>query len=343
MALLPYGLIKQIVFRFEPETAHELSLKALRLLYRMKLIPLMFGRANHTMSKPPVKVMGINFPNRVGLAAGLDKDGDYFQALSECGFGFVEIGTVTPRPQPGNDKPRLFRIESAQAIINRMGFNNKGVDYLVDNVKRSGFKGVLGINIGKNKDTPDEEALNDYLACLEKVYEHADYVTINISSPNTPGLRSLQFGDSLDQLLAGLKLKQKDLTRQHDKYVPLVVKIAPDIDDDGLKALSKAFIKHAIDGVIVSNTTLSREGVEGLPHGNETGGLSGVPLKEKADHALQVMAVHLNGDIPIIAVGGISSADNAERKIQLGASLVQIYTGFIYQGPALVRACVERL
>ncbi len=343
MALLPYGLIRQIVFRFEPETAHELSLKTLNLLHRLKLIPLVFGRASHIMSKPPVNVMGINFPNRVGLAAGLDKDGEYFQALSECGFGFVEIGTVTPKPQPGNEKPRLFRIEDAQAIINRMGFNNKGVDHLVENVKRSGFKGVLGINIGKNKTTPEEEAVNDYLACLEKVYEHADYVTINISSPNTPGLRDLQFGETLDQLLAALKLKQKELTRQHDKYVPLVVKIAPDIDDDGLKELSKTFIKHAIDGVIVSNTTLSRDGVEGLRHAEETGGLSGVPLKERADHALQVMAVHLNGDIPIIAVGGISSPENAERKIQLGASLVQIYTGFIYQGPALVHACVERL
>ncbi len=343
MALLPYGLIRQIVFRFEPETAHEFSLKTLNLLHRLKLIPLVFGRASHTMSKPPVNVMGINFPNRVGLAAGLDKDGEYFQALSECGFGFVEIGTVTPKPQPGNEKPRLFRIEDAQAIINRMGFNNKGVDHLVENVKRSGFKGVLGINIGKNKTTPEDEAVNDYLICLEKVYEHADYVTINISSPNTPGLRDLQFGETLDQLLAALKLKQKELTRQHDKYVPLVVKIAPDIDDDGLKELSKTFIKHAIDGVIVSNTTLSREGVEGLPHTDEAGGLSGVPLKERADHALQVMAVHLNGDIPIIAVGGISSPENAERKIQLGASLVQIYTGFIYQGPALVHACVERL
>ncbi len=342
MALLPYGLVRQILFQFNPETSHELSLRGLNLLHRFNLIPLLFGKPAN-VNKPPVNVMGINFPNRVGLAAGLDKDGEYFQALSECGFGFVEIGTVTPLPQPGNEKPRLFRLTDAQAIINRMGFNNQGVDHLVENVKDSGFKGVLGINIGKNKNTPEDEAINDYIICLEKVYEHADYVTINISSPNTPGLRDLQFGDTLDQLLRDLKFKQKELTRQHDKYVPLVVKIAPDIDDEGLKELSKTFIKHAIDGVIVSNTTLSRQGVEGLEHADESGGLSGVPLKERADHVLQVMAVHLNGDIPIIAVGGISSADNAEKKIQLGASLVQIYTGFIYQGPALVHACVARL
>lgn len=342
MALLPYGLVRQVLFQFNAETAHDLSLRGLNFLHRFNLLPFVFGKPAKA-SKPPVNVMGINFPNRVGLAAGLDKDGEYFEALSECGFGFVEIGTVTPLPQPGNDKPRLFRLTDAQAIINRMGFNNQGVDHLVENVKDSGFKGVLGINIGKNKNTPEDEAINDYIICLEKVYEHADYVTINISSPNTPGLRDLQFGETLDNLLRDLKFKQKELTRQFDKYVPLVVKIAPDIDDDGLKGLSKTFIKHSIDGVIVSNTTLSRQGVEGLKHADESGGLSGVPLKDRADHVLQVMAVHLNGDIPIIAVGGISSPDNAEKKIQLGASLVQIYTGFIYQGPALVHACVARL
>ena len=266
--------------------------------------------------------MGINFPNRVGLAAGLDKDGEYFEALSECGFGFVEIGTVTPVAQAGNALPRLFRITQAQAIVNRMGFNNKGVDQLVENVKRSGFKGVLGINIGKNKNTAEESAVDDYLICLEKVYEHADYVTINISSPNTPGLRDLQFGESLENLLKALKEKQKDLTRLYDKYVPLVVKVAPDMDDVAIETLANTFLNLSIDGVIVSNTTLSRQGVEGLPHADEQGGLSGVPLKERADHALQVMAAHLNKKIPIIAVGGVSSADNAEKKIMLGASLV---------------------
>ena len=339
MALLPYGLLKQLLFRFNAETAHELSLKGLKLLHKFGLIKWLFGKSR----LKPVTVMGINFPNRVGLAAGLDKNGEYFQALSECGFGFVEIGTVTPKPQPGNDKPRLFRIKEAEAIINRMGFNNQGVDYLLENVKQSGFKGVLGINIGKNKDTPEEHAAADYLICLQKVYQHADYVTINISSPNTPGLRDLQFGDSLNNLLRDLKLKQQELTRQQDRYVPIVVKVAPDMDDEAVEKLAQTFKDYAIDGVIVSNTTLSRHGVEGMPHADEAGGLSGVPLKEKSDHVLQVMAAHLGGHIPIIAVGGIASADDAEQKIKLGASLVQIYTGFIYQGPALVHACVDRL
>jgi len=339
MALVPYSLVKQILFRFNPETAHELSLKGLNLLYKLNVIKFIFGKTK----RKPVVVMGINFPNRVGLAAGLDKDGEYFQALSECGFGFVEIGTVTPVAQDGNEKPRLFRITEAQAIINRMGFNNKGVDHLLEKVKNSGFKGVLGINIGKNKYTSEDNAVNDYLICFEKVYEHADYVTINVSSPNTPGLRDLQFGDSLNSLLGDLKNKQKELTKQLDRYVPIVVKVAPDMDDKAIESVAEAFKKHAIDGVIVSNTTLSRQGVEGLNHADEQGGLSGVPLKDKADHALQVMAYHLKGEIPIIAVGGISSADNAEKKIQLGASLVQIYTGFIYQGPSLIHDCVERL
>ena len=339
MALLPYGLVKQVLFRFNPETSHELSLKGLNLLHKLNLISFLFGKTK----RKPVVVMGINFPNRVGLAAGLDKDGEYFQALSECGFGFVEIGTVTPVAQDGNEKPRLFRLTEAQAIINRMGFNNKGVDHLLGQVKNSSFKGVLGINIGKNKYTSEENAINDYLICFEKVYEHADYVTINVSSPNTPGLRDLQFGDSLNNLLRDLKSKQKELTKQLDRYVPIVVKVAPDMDDEAIESVAETFIKHAIDGVIVSNTTVSRHGVEGLKNADEQGGLSGVPLKDKADHALQVMASHLKGDIPIIAVGGISSAENAEKKIQLGASLVQIYTGFIYQGPSLVHACVDRL
>lgn len=343
MALMPYSLVKSILFLFDAEKAHELSLHGLNLLHRYKLLSLFFGKNSKQSRYKSVKVMGINFPNKVGLAAGLDKDGEYFEALSECGFGFVEIGTVTPVAQAGNETPRLFRIAQAQAIINRMGFNNKGVDHLVENVIRSGFKGVLGINIGKNKNTAEENAADDYLICLEKVYEHADYVTINISSPNTPGLRDLQFGESLDNLLKALKEKQKDLTRLHDKYVPLVVKVAPDMDDEAIGSLAKTFLTLSIDGVIVSNTTLSRQGVEGLPHADEQGGLSGAPLKERADHALQVMASRLNKKIPIIAVGGISSADNAEKKIMLGASLVQIYSGFIYQGPALVRACVDRL
>ncbi|VAW58471.1 Dihydroorotate dehydrogenase (quinone) [hydrothermal vent metagenome] len=339
MALMPYGLVKKILFMFNPESAHELSLRGLNLLYRSNLINLFFGKNK----LKPVNVMGINFPNKVGLAAGLDKDGEYFQALSACGFGFVEIGTVTPLAQVGNDKPRLFRLVSAEAIINRMGFNNKGVDNLLENVKRSSFKGVLGINIGKNKNTSEENSVNDYLVCLEKVYSHADYITINISSPNTPGLRNLQFGEALNNLLRDLKFKQRELTQQQDRYVPLVVKIAPDMDDNDIESLANTFIEYSIDGVIVSNTTLSRDGVENMADGNQQGGLSGKPLKEKADHSLQVMAAHLNKKIPIIAVGGISSAEDAELKIKLGASLVQIYTGFIYQGPALVHECVNKI
>jgi len=340
MALMSYGLARRILFLFNAETAHELSLRGLNVLHKFHLIPLFFGKAN---IKKSVNVMGINFPNRVGLAAGLDKDGEYFQALSACGFGFVEIGTVTPLQQSGNDRPRLFRLVGAQAIINRMGFNNKGVDRLLENVKRSGFKGVLGINIGKNKNTTEEHAVDDYLTCLEKVYDHADYITINISSPNTPGLRDLQFGDTLRNLLRDLKFKQRELTQQQDRYVPLVVKVAPDMTDDAIESLAKTFIEYSVDGVIVSNTTLSREGVEGLPEADQQGGLSGSPLKERADHSLQVMSAHLNQQIPIIAVGGISCAEDAQMKIQLGASLVQIYTGFIYQGPALVHECVDKL
>ena len=339
MALVPYGIVKKVLFMFNPEAAHELSLKGLNYLHKYKLTGFLFGK----IKLKPVTVMGISFPNRFGLAAGLDKDGEYFQALSDCGFGFVEIGTVTPLPQDGNEKPRLFRLTTAQAIINRMGFNNKGVDNLLANVKRSEFKGVLGINIGKNKNTSEENAVDDYLICLQKVYAHADYITINISSPNTPGLRDLQFGESLTNLLRDLKFKQRELTQQQDRYVPLVVKVAPDMDDSAIESLAKTFIEFAIDGVIVSNTTVSREGVEGLADADQQGGLSGPPLKDRADHSLQVMAAHLNKKIPIIAVGGISSADDAQKKIQLGASLVQIYTGFIYQGPALVHACVERI
>ncbi len=336
---MPYGLVKKILFMFNPESAHELSLRGLNLLYRFNLISLFFGKSK----LKPVNVMGINFPNKVGLAAGLDKDGEYFQALSACGFGFVEVGTVTPLAQAGNDKPRLFRLVSAEAIINRMGFNNKGVDNLLENVKQSSFKGVLGINIGKNKNTPEEEAVNDYLICLEKVYSHADYITINISSPNTPGLRNLQFGETLNNLLRDLKFRQRELTQQQDRYVPLVVKIAPDMDDNDIESLANTFIEYSIDGVIVSNTTVSRNGVENMLDANQQGGLSGRPLKEKADHSLQVMAAHLNKKIPIIAVGGISSAEDAELKIKLGASLVQIYTGFIYKGPALVHECVNKI
>lgn len=334
-----YPLFRKILFKLDAEKAHHLALSALKMAHALKLGRLLFGRPVHA----PVSVMGIEFPNAVGLAAGLDKNGDYFEALADCGFGFVEIGTVTPRPQPGNPKPRLFRLPEAEAIINRMGFNNRGVDHLLENVQRSRFNGVLGINIGKNFDTPVDRAVDDYIACLNKVYVCADYVTVNISSPNTPGLRDLQFGDALDELLQALKAQQQVLAEQYKKYVPIAVKIAPDMSDEQIQQLSETFLEHQVDAVIVSNTTSSRDGVEDLPGGDEQGGLSGRPVKERADHVLQVMANYLNNDIPIIAVGGISSAADALHKINLGARLVQVYTGFIYQGPALIRSCAQAL
>ncbi|MDH5570234.1 MAG: quinone-dependent dihydroorotate dehydrogenase [Gammaproteobacteria bacterium] len=331
-----YPIIRSLLFKLDAEKAHHLSLKALKLVHKL-------GLARWLLGKPytaPVHVMGLDFPNPVGLAAGLDKNGEYFEALSACGFGFVEIGTVTPLPQPGNPQPRLFRLPEAEAIINRMGFNNLGVDTLVAQVKASKFKGILGINIGKNKDTPEEKAVDDYLICLEKVYAYADYVTLNISSPNTPGLRALQFGEALDKLLQALKDKQGQLAETQGRYVPIAVKIAPDMDDDAIRQLAETFIKYHIDAVIATNTTLSRTEVEGLPNAAEQGGLSGKPVREKSDHVLQLMALYLKQQIPVIAAGGISSPEDAINKLRLGASLVQIYTGFIYQGPALIRDCV---
>ena len=339
MDLNPYQFVKTVFFKLDAETAHTIALTGLKLLHRLRLSTLLLGKPQ----RAPISVMGIEFPNPVGLAAGLDKNGDYFDALAHCGFGFVEIGTVTPRPQPGNPQPRLFRIPEAEAIINRMGFNNKGVDHLIEQVKKTRYQGVLGINIGKNFDTPAEKAREDYLTGFRKVYPYADYVAVNISSPNTPGLRDLQFGEALDQLLQALKDEQKKLSEQHGHYVPLVVKIAPDMDDEAIARLAGTLVNFNIDGVIATNTTLSRSGVEGLPHAGEPGGLSGVPLRDRADHVLQVLAAHLNNAIPVIAVGGIFSADDALRKIHLGASLVQVYTGFIYHGPDLIRECVQGL
>jgi dihydroorotate dehydrogenase len=339
MDIIVYAFTRQLLFLLPTEVSHRVALTSLSFAYKTGLLAFF----SPPIASQPKQVMGLTFPNAVGLAAGLDKNGDYIDALGQLGFGFVEVGTVTPRAQSGNEKPRLFRLPAVGGIINRMGFNNKGVDNLLGNVKRSGFKGVLGINIGKNKNTSEENAVDDYLVCLEKVYSHADYITINISSPNTPGLRDLQFGETLKNLLRDLKFKQRELTKLQDRYVPLVVKIAPDMDDAAIESLANTFIEFSIDGVIVTNTTISREGVENCTDGSEQGGLSGRPLKDKADHTLQVIATHLKQKIPLIAVGGISSAADAEKKIQLGASLVQIYTGFIYQGPALVHECVERI
>lgn len=334
-----YPLIRKALFTLPPETSHNLSLELLGASERLRLLT--FFRPK--IADNPVEVMGLRFANPLGLAAGLDKNGDYFNALGALGFGFVEIGTITPRPQPGNPKPRLFRIPEAQAIINRMGFNNLGIDHLVEQVKQRRYKGVLGINIGKNADTPVERAVDDYLICMEKAYAHADYITVNISSPNTPGLRSLQFGDSLVQLLAPLKAAQSRLAQLHGKQVPLAVKIAPDMNDEEIRATARALLNQGIDGVIATNTTLGREGVENSPLAAEAGGLSGAPLTQKSTAVITALADELAGRIPIIGVGGIFSGEDARAKIAAGASLVQVYSGFIYRGPGLVRELLGEL
>jgi dihydroorotate dehydrogenase len=330
-----FAVVRKLLFLLEPETAHTLSLWLMDMTHKLGLLKWFIGKP----VKAPVTVMGIEFMNPIGLAAGLDKNGEHIDALAACGFGFVEIGTVTPRAQPGNPKPRLFRLVADDAIINRMGFNNKGVAYLVDKVKRSRRQCVLGINIGKNRDTSLEHAVDDYCTALSQVYPHADYVTINISSPNTPGLRDLQHGEELEKLLSGLKQEQSRLEAEHGKYVPLAVKIAPDLDDAAITELAQTFLRLKIDGVIATNTTNSRDGLRDQRQASEQGGLSGRPLRPMADHVLKKLVAELDGKIPVIAAGGVFSADDARRKIELGASLVQVYTGFIYQGPALIRDC----
>ncbi len=334
-----YSAIRKVFFKFDAETIHEMTIKALKSTGTTPL------RALYCQNVPskPITVMGIDFPNPIGLAAGLDKNGECIPAFGAMGFGFVEVGTVTPRPQPGNEKPRIFRLPEANAVINRMGFNNKGVDYLVDQVRKAQFKGVLGINIGKNKDTPEENAKDDYIHCMQKVYNFASYITINISSPNTPGLRSLQYGDALNELLCSLKAEQTILAEKHGKYVPLAVKIAPDLTEPEVESIAECLIANNIDGVIATNTTLSREGVEGLEHGEEMGGLSGAPVKEKSTQVIKLLAKALDNKLPIIGVGGISNGADAKEKIDAGAKLVQVYTGFIYQGPDLIKDVVKAL
>jgi len=334
-----YQLIRSLLFQLDAEKAHHLGLKGLNILDMAGLSPLIYPKTPAT----PVELMGLTFPNAVGLAAGLDKNGDYIEALAAIGFGFVEVGTVTPLPQDGNPQPRLFRLPEAQAIINRMGFNNLGVDHLVEQVRLAQTDAIIGINIGKNKDTPVEKAVDDYLIGLNKVYAHADYVTINISSPNTPGLRTLQFGESLNELLKALKEEQAKLQQQYDRYVPMAVKVAPDLDDNEVKELSEAFTKFDIDAIIVSNTTMSREGVENLPFGDEAGGLSGRPVFEKSTEIVRQFKQCLPENLPIIAAGGIMSGEDAVKKLEAGASLVQIYSGLIYQGPKLVQNIINKI
>lgn len=334
-----YTLARDLLFKLAPETSHDLSIDLIGAGGRLGLN----GLLCKAPASLPVRVMGLEFANPVGLAAGLDKNGDAIDGFAQLGFGFIEIGTVTPRAQPGNPKPRLFRLPEAQGIINRMGFNNLGVDHLLARVQAARYRGVLGINIGKNFDTPVERAVDDYLIGLDKVYAHASYVTVNVSSPNTPGLRSLQFGDSLRQLLEALRQRQEDLAVVHGKRVPLAIKIAPDMTDEETVDVARALLDTGMDAVIATNTTLSREGVEGLQYADEAGGLSGAPVRDKSTHTVRVLAGELQGRLPIIAVGGITEGQHAADKIAAGASLVQIYSGFIYQGPALIRQAVDAI
>ncbi len=333
-----YALARSILFRLDAETAHGRALGALDLAHRLKLGGCLGGRR----VDDPVTLMGLRFPNRVGLAAGLDKNADHLDALGALGFGFVEVGTVTPRAQEGNPRPRLFRLPECGAIINRMGFNNAGVDHLIERVKASRFDGVIGINIGKNLTTPVERAVDDYLICLEKVHAHAHYVTVNISSPNTPGLRNLQFGEHLDALLGTLREAGARLDQSAGRRVPLAVKIAPDMSEEEVGLVAQSIARSGIDAVIAANTTVARDAVAGLPHADEQGGLSGRPVFEASNRVVRALRRHLP-ELPIIGVGGIDSGKAAVAKVAAGADLVQLYTGFIYRGPALVGECARAL
>jgi dihydroorotate dehydrogenase len=334
-----YQLSKSILFQLDAEIAHDFTLSSLKWANQLGALNL--------YPKPPIctsrQVMGITFPNAVGLAAGLDKNGAVIDGMSKLGFGFLEIGTVTPRPQPGNAKPRLFRVTEAQGIINRFGFNNLGVDNLIENVKAAKYRGVLGINIGKNFDTPNEKAVDDYLICMQKVYTYSSYITVNISSPNTKNLRDLQAKDALSHLLASLKIEQKKLADKHGKYVPITLKIAPDLEENQVIEIANLLMQHKIDGVIATNTTLAREPVKGMKNGAEAGGLSGAPVKNLSTLVIQQLSKQLQNALPIIGVGGILSGADAVEKIAAGASLVQVYSGLIYQGPKLVHDICKSL
>jgi dihydroorotate dehydrogenase len=342
MALNPYPLARPFLFGLDPEQAHDLTLSALAAVQRTPLIcAVMQERVDD-----PVTLAGLRFPNRVGLAAGLDKNGRCIDAFGAMGFGSIEVGTVTPLPQPGNPKPRIFRLPAAEALINRLGFNNDGLAAFVANVRQARFRGsggILGLNIGKNASTPIERAADDYLACLAGVYPHADYVTVNISSPNTKGLRELQGEASLDALLGALRARRTELADEHGRAVPMFVKIAPDLDDAQIEVISAALRRHDVDGVIATNTTLAREAVAGQPHAGEAGGLSGAPLLEASNRVVAALRAALGPTFPIIGVGGVTNAESARAKRAAGADLIQIYTGFIYAGPALVTRVARAL
>jgi len=334
-----YSLIKPLLFQLDAELTHDLTLKTLKFAEKS-------GVLNCYPKAPicaPREVMGLNFPNPVGLAAGLDKNGAVIDGMAKLGFGFIEVGTVTPRPQPGNPKPRLFRVKEAEGIINRFGFNNLGVDNLIENVKAAKYSAILGINIGKNFDTPNERAVDDYLLCMQKVYAHASYITVNISSPNTKNLRDLQAAEALSSLLGALKLEQTKLSDKHSKYVPITLKIAPDLTQEQVIEIADLLMQHKIDGVIATNTTLSRDAVKDMKHSEEAGGLSGAPVCNQSTIVIQQLSKQLQGALPIIGVGGIFSGADAVEKIAAGADLVQVYSGLIYKGPKLVHEICKTL
>lgn len=333
-----YSFIRKLLFKLDPEQSHYLTLNCLRLVYKLGLLKLFYAPLFN-----PRMVMGLNFQNPIGLAAGLDKDADYVDALAALGFGFIEIGTVTPKPQRGNPKPRLFRLIREKAIINRMGFNSKGADYVVQQLQKIKYRGILGINIGKNKDTPNDKAIDDYVFGFRTFWQYASYITINISSPNTQGLRDLQQGDALLSLLTALKQEQKIIAEQKNKYVPLVVKIAPDLTENEVNDIATILLQTQIDGVIATNTTLSRAGVENSVFAHEAGGLSGAPFTEKSTAIITQLYALLQHRIPIIGVGGIMDVKSAQEKFTAGAQLLQIYTGFIYEGPVLIQQLVKHL
>ena len=332
-----YALARPLLFALDPETAHLLTLA-------LADAPLRFGLLRAArIPACPVRTMGLEFPNPVGLAAGLDKNAGHVDALGRLGFGFIEVGTVTPRPQPGNPRPRLFRLPAANALINRLGFNNVGVDAFVENLRRRSWRGVLGINVGKNFDTPNERAAEDYVACLERVYAHASYVTVNISSPNTAGLRALQEREALEALLGRLSEARERLADRHGRNVPLALKVSPDLAPGEITDIAAAVRRHRIDALIATNTSLSREGVEGLLCASEAGGLSGAPIRKRATGVLAAFAAALKGEVALIGAGGVLSGVDANEKLAAGASLVQLYTGLIYRGPGLVAECVRTI
>ncbi len=334
-----YPLLRPFLFAFDPETAHDLAFATLDAATRVGVAQAL-GRH---VAESPVTAMGLKFPNRIGLAAGLDKNAAHIDGLATLGFGFIECGTVTPRAQPGNPKPRIFRLPEAEALINRMGFNNDGVERFLANIARASWRGILGLNIGKNFDTPNAKAIDDYVAALRAVYPRACYVAVNISSPNTKGLRELQAEDALVALLRALKGEQSMLADRHGKYTPLAIKIAPDLAPGAIEGIAKLLVRHRVDGVIATNTTVARDAVPGLRNADEAGGLSGRPLREQSTAVVRTLAKALDGALPIIGVGGILCGADAKEKIDAGATLVQIYTGLIYRGPALVAECAKAL